>query len=54
MEVLSELTHILADPAHWVAEVVMDVTIWAVAWVVGGRMAVKRAVRKHDRKVHNA
>lgn len=40
-----ELLHILADPAHWIAEVVMDGVIWALAGVW--------AVRRHDRKKHN-
>jgi hypothetical protein len=48
MELVNELTHILMDPAHWVAEGVMDTAFAAVAWFVGGRFAVRR----HDVKVH--
>jgi hypothetical protein len=44
---LEELTHVLADPAHWVAEVVMDGTIMlCVAY------PIKKLVARHDRKVH--
>lgn len=41
---MTELLHILADPAHWVAEVVMDGVIWLLVGVA--------ATRRHDRKVH--
>lgn len=47
---IHELTHILTDPAHWFAEGVMDATFFAGAWFFGGR----RALRHHDKKVHDA
>ena len=45
---IEELTHILTDPAHLVAELVLEVASYlliapAVAW----------AVRRHDRKHHS-
>jgi hypothetical protein len=44
---MNELLHILADPAHWIAEVVMDGTITlCVAY------PISRLVKRHDRKVH--
>lgn len=44
----AEAFHVLTDPGHWVAEVVMDAVIAGAAWAVG----VRRAVRRHDRVAH--
>lgn len=42
-----ELTHVLTDPAHWVAEVVMDGTLTLLAV-----LPIRALVRRHDRKRH--
>lgn len=44
---MNELLHILADPAHWIAEVVMDGTITLLI-----AYPISRLVKRHDRKVH--
>lgn len=45
---IHDLTHVLTDPAHWVAEGVMDLVFtFAVAYPLA-----KWRVRVHDRKVH--
>lgn len=44
---MSELFHILGDPAHWVAEVVMDGTIFLVVLY-----PFKRWLDRHDKKKH--
>lgn len=44
---IPELTHILADPAHWVAEFVMDFTFAIPAYFLG-----RWRVRVHDREKH--
>jgi hypothetical protein len=45
---MHELLHILGDPAHWFAEVVMDGTI-TLAVLYPARLWLKR----HDRRKHN-
>ncbi len=44
---MNEILHVLADPAHWVAEVVMDGTITLLAVY-----PVRALVRRHDRRRH--
>jgi len=44
---VSELAHVLLDPAHWVAEVVMDGTLTLLAVY-----PVRALVRRHDRRKH--
>ena len=44
---IHELTHVLLDPAHWVAEFGMD-TAYAIPVYYLGTWRV----RGHDRKVH--
>jgi hypothetical protein len=44
---MNEIFHVLTDPAHWVAEVVMDGTLTLLA-VVPARWLVRR----HDKKKH--
>ena len=45
---IEELTHILLDPAHWFAEIVMDLVF---TFIVAYPLA-KWRVKAHDRKVH--
>lgn len=45
---IHELTHVLTDPAHWIAEGVMDLVF---TFVVAYPLA-KWRVRAHDKKVH--
>lgn len=45
---MTELWHILTDPAHWMAEIVMDTVYTIPVYYLG-----KWRVRAHDRKVHN-
>lgn len=45
---MNEIVHILTDPAHWVAEVVMDLTFT----MLFAYPLAKWRVRAHDRKVH--
>jgi hypothetical protein len=44
---IHELMHIVADPAHWVGEAVMDTT-FALPFYVIGRWRLK----VHDRRKH--
>jgi hypothetical protein len=44
---VNELLAVLSDPAHWVAEVVMDGTLTLVAVY-----PIRRLVRRHDQKKH--
>lgn len=44
---MNEITHILADPAHWVGEAVMD-----SAFALAMYPLAKWRVRVHDRKTH--
>jgi hypothetical protein len=44
---MEELSHILLDPAHWIAEFMMDFTIAIPFYFIG-----KWRVRVHDRNVH--
>lgn len=42
-----DLLHVLTDPAHWIAEVVMDGTLTLVA-----AYPIRRLVARHDRRKH--
>lgn len=44
---IGELLHVLADPAHWVAEVVMDGTLTLLALPL-----MRGLMRRHDRLRH--
>lgn len=44
---MNEILHVLTDPAHWVAEVVMDGTLTLLAV-----LPLRALVRRHDRKRH--
>jgi hypothetical protein len=44
---VNEILHVLLDPAHWVAEVVMDGTLTLLA-----AYPIRRLVRRHDRLRH--
>jgi hypothetical protein len=44
---MDEIFHVLTDPAHWIAEVVMDTTLMFLALPL-----VKRIVKRHDRRKH--
>lgn len=44
---MNDLLHVLTDPAHWIAEVVMDGTITLFAlW------PIRAIIKRHDRKRH--
>ncbi len=44
---IHEIIHILTDPAHWVGEVVMDLTFTAAAYPIA-----KWRIKKHDQRTH--
>lgn len=46
---MSELLHVLTDPAHILAEIVMELT----SYLVFGVIFAKWVLRRHDRKVHD-
>lgn len=48
---MTELTHILTDPAHWIAEGVMD-TVFTGLMMIPAYFIGKRRVKAHDKKVH--
>jgi hypothetical protein len=45
---MQEILHVLTDPAHWFAEVVMDGTITLIAVY-----PLRRLLKRHDRRKHN-
>lgn len=45
---MTELLHLLTDPAHWAFEVITDLMLGAV-----GAVAVRPLLRRHDRKHHD-
>ena len=47
---MTELTHILLDPAHWLAEGVMD-SVFLIFTSIPAYFIGKRRVKKHDEKV---
>lgn len=44
---ITELTQIMLDPAHWIAEIVMDGTLTLLAVY-----PIRRLVARHDRHRH--
>lgn len=44
---MNEILHVLTDPAHWIAEVVMDGTLTLLAV-----LPIRALVRRHDRRKH--
>lgn len=45
---LNDLTHVILDPAHWLAEIVMDGTLTLLAVY-----PIRRLVARHDRVNHH-
>ncbi len=44
---IAELTHIMLDPAHWIAENIMGGTLTLLA-----AYPIRRLVARHDRRKH--
>ena len=46
---MSELGHLLTDPAHWVFEGVADTVFFATGWVIG-RVPMAHWITRHNRR----
>lgn len=48
---VTELKHLLSDPAHWAFEGITDVVFGGLL-VIGGRIPFRRWLKHHDQEKH--